>query len=336
MIYADQRWIGDHGIGRFARRVLTGLDYCPVSLASHPASPLDPWRLTRALGKLTCNDLFFSPGYNSPIFCAAPFILTLHDLNHIDRPENSSPLKRLYYATILKRACHHAISILTVSDFSRERIIEWSGTHPEKVVNVGCGVDPEYHPGVDPYGLPFPYLLCVSNRKPHKNEFRVVEAFARAALTFDTRLVFTGKPTVELANCIERHHVESRVHFVGMVPDAQLPSLYSSSEGLIFVSLYEGFGLPVLEAMACGTPVVTSNTSALPEVAGDAAVLVDPTSVEQIIEAIERIVSDNSLRQRLRDKGLARAATFSWVRTTARVQTLLARNAIQPVGRARV
>jgi glycosyltransferase involved in cell wall biosynthesis len=115
-----------------------------------------------------------------------------------------------------------------------------------------------------------------------------------------------------------------------MVPDAQLPSLYRSAQALVFASLYEGFGLPVLEAMACGTPVVTSNTSALPEVAGGAALLVDPTSVEQIAEAMKRIVCDSTLRQQLREKGLTRAAKFSWASTADKVQELLTEYAIQP------
>src|ERR1700752_963341 len=102
MIYADKRCIGEHGIGRFAGRVLAGLDYHPVPLASHPASPLDPWRLGRAFSKLKRDDHFFSPGFNSPKFCTVPFTFTIHDLNHIDRPENSSPFKRLYYAAVLK------------------------------------------------------------------------------------------------------------------------------------------------------------------------------------------------------------------------------------------
>jgi glycosyltransferase involved in cell wall biosynthesis len=332
MIYADQRWIGNHGIGRFARHVLAGLDCLPVPLASPPSSPLDPWRLTRALGSLTCKDLFFSPGYNSPLLCNSPFIFTVHDLNHIDRPENSDPLKRLYYATVLKRACHRAVSVLTVSEFSRARIVEWSGVSAEKVFNVGCGVDSEYHPEANVYELPFPYLLCVSNRKRHKNEFRTVEAFARASLASEMRLVFTGNPTVELAHHIDRHHLTSRVHFVGVVPYSKLPSLYRGAEALVFASLYEGFGLPALEAMACGTPVVTANTSALPELVGEAALLVDPTSVEQISEAMKQIVSDTSLRQQLRRKGLARAARFSWASTTASVQEVLAAATVQAVG----
>jgi glycosyltransferase involved in cell wall biosynthesis len=324
MIHADQRWIGNHGIGRFARHVLAGLTYSPVSLSSNPAAPMDSWQLARALGKLTLNDLFFSPGYNSPLFCAAPFVFTIHDLNHIDRPENSSPMRRLYYATVLKRSCRRAARIMTVSEFSRAGIINWSGVSPEKVVNVGCGVDPGYNPGVAAYKLPFPYLLCVSNRKPHKNEFRTVEAFAHSGLATELRLVFTGEPTAALTSCIESFHLTQRVYFVGLVPDTELPSLYRSAQALVFASLYEGFGLPVLEAMACGTPVVTANTSALPEVAGDASLLVNPSSVSEIAAAMKHIVEDTSLRQQLRERGLVRAASYSWAATTAKVSALLA------------
>jgi glycosyltransferase involved in cell wall biosynthesis len=323
MIYADQRWIGNHGIGRFARHVLAGLKYRPTPLVSHPAAPLDAWRLSRTLGELTRNDLFFSPGYNSPLFCAAPFVFTIHDLSHIYCPENSSPLIRLYYGTLLKRACYRAVSILTVSEFTRMQIVDWSGVPPEKVFNVRCGVDPAFQPGDASYGLSSPYLLCVSNRKRHKNEFRVVEAFARARLASGIRLVFTGEPSAVLADYVEKCRVTGRVDFVGVVPEENLPSLYRGAEALIFPSLYEGFGLPVVEAMACGTPVVTSNTTAMPEIAGDAALLVNPTSVEEIVEAMEQIVSNTSLRQQLRKRGLARAAQFSWDSTTARVHEVL-------------
>jgi len=330
MIYADQRWIGNHGIGRFARHVLAGLDYQPVSLASNPAAPLDSWFLARALGKLERSDLFFSPGYNTPLFCRSPFIFTIHDLSHIYCPENSSPPIRLYYATIMKRACHRAASILTVSEFTRRQIIDWSGVPAEKVLNVGCGVDASFQPRGDLYGASFPYVLCVSNRKQHKNELRIVEAFAKADLDPQIHLVLTGAPAAEIKDRIEAHQISSRVDFVGVVPDAKLPSLYRGAEALIFPSLYEGFGLPVLEAMACGTPVVTANVTAMPEVAGDAALLVDPTSVEQITAAIEQVVGDTSLRQRLRERGLARAAHFSWECSAARVHELLAGSPVQP------
>ncbi len=320
MIYADQRWIGHHGIGRFARHVLAGLDYRPIPLSSNPAAPLDSWFLARALNEVARNDLFFSPGYNTPLFCSCPFIFTIHDLSHIYCPEISSPPIRLYYATVMKRACRRAARILTVSEFTRTQIIEWSGVSPQKISNVGCGIDPAFQPNGDPYGLPYPYLLSVTNRKRHKNEFRLVEAFAKASLNQRIHLVLTGESTPELVSCIEAQELRSRVDFVGIVPEERLPSLYRGAEALVFPSLYEGFGLPILEAMACGTPVVTANTTALPEVSGDAALLVDPTSVKQISDAMEQVVSDTSLRQQLREKGLAQAAEFSWASTVSRVR----------------
>lgn len=326
MIYADQRWIGDHGIGRFARRVLPALNSLPVPLEGHPAAPMDIWRLTSALRSLSSDDLFFSPGYNTPLWCQAPFVFTIHDLSHIYCPENSSPRIRLYYAAILKRACYRAAGILTVSEFTRSQIVEWSGVAPEKVVNVGCGVDPAYSARGGWHALSFPYLLCVSNRKRHKNEFRTVEAFAKSGLATDMHLVFTGHPTSELANYIAQQGVTSKVYFAGRVLEAKLPSLYRGAQALVFPSLYEGFGLPVLEAMACGTPVVTSSVAAMPEIAGKAALLVDPTSVDQIAQAMVRIVDDSSLRRELRETGLARSAQFSWEKTADKVCGVLAAN----------
>jgi len=316
--------MGDHGIGRFARHVLAGLDYRPVRLTSHPAAPFDAWRLARALDKLSRDDLFFSPGYNTPLYCKSRFVFTIHDLSHIFCPENSSLAIRLYYATIMKRACHRAAKILTVSEFTRRQIVEWSRVLPEKVVNVGCGVDAAYRPEGDLYGLPFPYVLCVSNRKRHKNEFRVVEAFAKAAIDPRMHLVFTGEPIDDLLRLIEHLQVRERIDFAGLVPESKLPALYRGARALIFPSLYEGFALPVVEAMACGTPVVTSNVSAMPEIAGDATLLVDPSSVQQIVDAIQQIMSDTSLREQLRERGIARASQFSWARTAAGVQALLA------------
>lgn len=324
MIYADQRWLGQHGIGRFSRYVLGELDYRPVALKSRPAAAFDSWFLARALRHLAPTDLFFSPGYNSPLFCRAPFVFTIHDLSHVYCPENSSPAIRLYYATIMKRACHRAMRILTVSEFTKRQIVEWSGVAPEKISNVWSGVDPEYQPKGNSYGIPFPYLLCVSNRKPHKNELRIVEAFARAKLDSQIHLVFVGVSTDKLRYCIENNSVAQRVNFVGFVPPEKLPSLYRGATALIFPSLYEGFGLPPLEAMACGIPVVTSNVTSMPEITGDAALHVDPTSVEQIARAMERIVGDVELRRQLLPKGLARSAEFTCSRTAALVREVIA------------
>lgn len=323
MIYADQRWIGNHGIGRFARHVLGSLRYQPVELTSNPAAPLDTWLLSRALRKLRRTDLFFSPGYNTPFFCSSPFAFTIHDLTHIHCPESRRPHVELYYATVMKRACSRAAWIMTVSEFTRREIIDWAQVQPEKVVNVGNGVEVTYHPDGDSYALEFPYLLSVSNRKPHKNEFRIVEAFANADLDPRMHLVFTGKSTENLSRWIDTQQVRSRVAFIGSVPEERLPSLYRGAQALIFPSLYEGFGLPIIEAMACGTPVLTSNVTAMPETAGSAALFVNPRSVEEITNAMERIIGDGSLRSQMRDRGILRARQFSWEATCLRVAQLL-------------
>jgi glycosyltransferase involved in cell wall biosynthesis len=323
VIYSDQRWIGNHGIGRFARHVLASLDYRPVQLRSNPAAPLDSWLLSRALRQLKHTDLFFSPGYNTPVFCASPFVFTIHDLTHIHCPESRRPHVQLYYATVMKRACRRAARIITVSEFTRKQIIDWSEVAPEKVVNVGNGIESTYHPQGDSYVLGFPYLLSVSNRKPHKNEFRIVEAFAKADLDPRMRLVFTGETTEKLSHWIDTQQVRSRVEFMGNVPEESLPSLYRGAQALIFPSLYEGFGLPIIEAMACGTPVVTSNITAMPETAGFAALFVNPRSVEEIANAMERIIGDRSLRNQMRDQGIIRAGEFSWEATCLRVAQLL-------------
>jgi glycosyltransferase involved in cell wall biosynthesis len=319
VIYADQRWIGSHGIGRFARHVLGSLQYQPVELTSSPAAPLDTWLLSRALRQLEHTDLFFSPGYNTPVFCAARLVFTIHDLTHIHCPESRRPQVQLYYATVMKRACRRAARIITVSEFTRKQIIGWSGVAPEKVVNVGNGIESTYHPQGDSYAPGFSYLLSVSNRKPHKNEFRIVEAFAKADLDPRMRLVFTGETTEKLSHWIDIQQVRSRVEFMGNVPEESLPALYRGAQALIFPSLYEGFGLPILEAMACGTPVVTSNLTAMPETAGFAAVFVNPRSVEEIANAMERIIGDSSLRNQMRDRGIVRASEFSWEATCLRV-----------------
>jgi len=323
-IYGDARWQGSHGIGRFATQVFRLCpEIRPLDLGGNPATPLAALRLARALRRLPPESVFFSPGFNPPLVAAQPFVFTMHDLNHIDRAENSTAAKRLCYRLVLRRACRGAARVLTVSEFSRRRIVDWAGVPPEKVVNVGNGVDGSFRAEPQRLGHPEGYLLCVGNRKGHKNEFRVVEAFARAGLPPSVRLRFTGEATTELTRQASRCGVARRVDFTGQLNDAQMPALYREARALVFPSLYEGFGLPVLESMACGTPVITSTTTALPEVAGEAALLVDPESAAAIAAAIRRLWDDGALRAALRERGLERAAQFTWERTARRVWQVL-------------
>lgn len=322
-VYFDYRWIGEHGIGRVARILEQRLSLPRIVAQGAPSSPADPLRLMIAMLRLPKGAAVFSPGYNAPLFVVRPFIFTIHDLNHIDRSENSSALKRLYYRLIMRRACHKAFRVLTVSEFSRQRIIAWAGVEPNRVVNVGNGVDECYRPDAIPYAPGFSYLLCVSNRKAHKNEPKVLEAFARADIDLAIRLIFTGEANERLLTLCRQLGVENRVAFIGRVPEEDLPGLYRGAVALVFPSLYEGFGLPVIEAMACGTPVLTSNTTSLPEVAGDAALLVDPLSVEQITQGIERLCTDEALLTVLAERGLRQAAMFRWDGVSDKVQAVL-------------
>jgi glycosyltransferase involved in cell wall biosynthesis len=323
MFTIDTRWLGSHGIGRFTAEVQRRLALRDWGLAGSPSSPLDPLRLTWAMAKLPRHTVVFSPGYNAPLWPVRPFVFALHDLNHLDVPNNSSASKRLYYRTVIRRACHAARKVLTGSEFSRQRIIEWAGVPSQQVVGVGYGVDASFSPDGARYDPDLGYLLMVSNRRPHKNEERALAAFARARIDPSIRLLLTGLPTNTLQAFIAHLGLTERVDFLGRVEDTQLPAVYRGALGLLFPSFYEGFGLPVIEAMASGVPVLTSTVTALPEVAGDAALLVDPYDVDAIASGIERLLTDEDLRTRLRVAGLKRAAMFRWDDVAARVQRVL-------------
>lgn len=322
-IYFDARWMGNHGIGRFAREILKRQKgFEPVSGKISPTHPFDVIYTTfRVL--INWHGIWFSPGYNAPVLGLSRYILTVHDLNHIDSDAGSNLAKRLYYHWVLRNACKRAAKVLTVSEFSRQRIIEWAAVPSRQVVNVGNGVDAAFSRQGERYSPGFRYLLCVSNRKPHKNEVRLIMAFSQADIPSDICLLLTGCETAELACLIESNQLRERVTFAGAVPESDIPAYYRGALGFVFPSLYEGFGLPVLEAMACGVPVLTSNVSSLPEIAGNAALLVDPYSVPEIAEGIERLCHDDALRVGLIKRGLQQAARFQWDDVTAKIQSVL-------------
>jgi len=199
----------------------------------------------------------------------------------------------------------------------------WAGVGPDQVVNVGNGVSAVFSP-VGPRHEPgYPYFFCVGNRKAHKNEARLLQAFAAAQLPSPTRLILTGSPSPELLTIMHDLNIEDKVVFTGRVNEEMLASLYRGATALLFPSLYEGFGLPVVEAMASGTPVLTSTVTSLPEVAGEAALLVDPQDLSAITSGIQRLAAEPDLRALLAERGLTQAAKFSWDGVAARVQAVL-------------
>jgi glycosyltransferase involved in cell wall biosynthesis len=267
--------------------------------------------------------LFYSPGYNAPPTCPVPFVFTVFDLIHIHIDEYRTVGRRLYYAAHVKPAIKRARAVLTGSNYSRASIVEWSGVDPDRVVVIGGAAGEEFTPAGEVHRLGYPYVLYVGNRKPHKNLARLISAFAHVEERSELKLVFSGPTDEGLIAMARNAGVHDRIAFLGNVPASTLPAVYRGAVALIFPSLYEGFGLPPLEAMACGTPVVSSLATSLAEVVGHAAVAIDPLDVDSIAAGIDKVVRDEQLRRDLRVRGFAQAGHFSWERSAQRTWTAL-------------
>ena len=325
MMTFDTRWFGEHGIGRFAQEVRTRLT-SPVSdfQGADPVSPrgLAELELLGTRSFLRPASLFLSPGYAPPIWWNGPLVFTVHDLIHLDVADESSRFKTLYYDRVVRPAVHRARRVLTVSEYSRHRLLEWSGVSPERAVVVGNGVDPAFSPHGPVHQPGFPYVLYVRNAKPHKNVPKLLEAFAQLQYP-ELRLMLSGKPDDDTRHLALRLGILDRVVFAGRIPEEELPAYYRGATVVTMPSLYEGFGLPALEGMASGVPVVVSKTTSLPEVVGEAGLLVDPASAESIAAGLEQALSDSELRARLKTLGLERAKQFNWDDVGVRVRAAL-------------
>lgn len=323
MTQFDQRWIGPHGIGRFAQEVGRYARFQPIGLGGSPLALQDPWRLNRYLAA-TRPVHFFSPGFNAPWGRPCDFSLTVHDLIHLEFPAEQSLPKRLYYHWIVRPAMRNASVVFTVSEYSRSRIIEWSGVPEQKVVVCGNGVDARFFLAGDVWPHAKPYLLYVGNQKPHKNVEALVRAYARSSVAPDMDLLLTGQLSASVAHVVDQTHLNDRVHALGTVAEQDLPALYRGAHALVMPSLHEGFGLPVVEAMAAGTPVLSSNRTSLPEVGGDAVLYFEPDQPDSMVEGLNRL-SDSALMQHLRLAGPARAAAFRWPDVAQRIVTAIDR-----------
>lgn len=252
-------------------------------------------------------------------------IVTIYDAFAYVIPDVHNRLDNWRYRWHLPHAARRSDAIVTVSDSSRRDIIRYLGLRPEAVQITSGGVQPHFRPVTNDgqrqallarYGIHRPYILYVGGLNARKNVGRLLEAFNGIREQYpDLALVIGGKRqwrTAEIDEAFTRLALEDHVLFTGYVDDADLPALYSAAVAFVFPSLYEGFGLPPLEAMACGTPVITSNVSSLPEVVGDAALTVDPFDVPALTSAIAQLLGDDTLRASLRERGLVRAATFRW------------------------
>jgi glycosyltransferase involved in cell wall biosynthesis len=280
-------------------------------------------------------DLFHAPHYVLPPLTPCRSVVTIHDCIHLTFPEYlPGRLAHAYARAVLWAAVRRSDRVLTVSEASKRDILRFFNVSAAKVEVIANGIDERFS-AVPPeeeiarvrerYLLHDPFLLYAGNIKPHKNLERLIDAFHRLRERgFDAlRLLIIGNEVSKyptLRRTVHHHKLHTHVRFLGFVPDQMLAILYRLADVFVFPSLYEGFGLPPLEAMASGTPVVTSNVSSLPEVVGDAALLVDPYDPDAIASAIERILRDPALRADLVARGLARAREFSWERSVRRIR----------------
>ena len=314
-VLVDTRWIAPHGIGRFAAEVINRLpEYEPLPDGPLRLSLVDPLWLSFTISRLS-PQVYFSPGFNPPLRCAAPFIFTIHDLIHIDVAEECDMIKKLYYRSIVRPAVQRAFRVLTVSNYSKQRIIDWANVSEEKVIVVGNGVSSEFITGGPRQDKDKPYLLFVGNSKPHKNLERLLAAYARSGISDEVKLVLCAPNEPRIHDWINKNGLQGKVFITGILSSSDLASYYRGAVALLFPSLYEGFGLPALEAMACGTVVLSSAVTAIPEVTGDAALIIEPREVDSIADGIKRLTVDDELRNDLRRRGLERAGLFSWDRT---------------------
>ncbi len=263
-------------------------------------------------------------------------LLTVHDLSFIRVPSAASPALKAYLDAVVPRSVEAADHILADSAATKSDLIDLYRTRADKITVLYSGVDCRFSQVSDPmeletarskHGLEqVSYLLSVGTVQPRKNYSRVIEALSEVRrMGHDLHYVIAGGGgwlEDEMRLTIEQTAMEDYVHLLGLVEDRDLPALYSGAKMLAMVSLYEGFGLPVLEAMACGTPVITSNVSSLPEVAGDAALLVDPYDTGAIREAILELDTDDVTSARLIEAGFLQAKRFSWIQAAGQLRSI--------------
>jgi glycosyltransferase involved in cell wall biosynthesis len=271
--------------------------------------------------------------YTAPVACSVPIVASVHDISYLEHPEYFTRFRSTQLRMTVASTVRRAARVLAPSEFSRRAIINAYGLDDEKVVAIPNAVSSTFRPVQREaaanwvranHQIPSPFILTVGDLQPRKNHLGLIRAFEevlRAHPQLPHRLVMVGKeawhgPAVRRA--AEKSPVRDRIHFTGWVSDDDLRQFYGACDMLAFPSFYEGFGLPILEAMACGRAVACSNTSAMPEVANAAALLFDPRSTQEIARAISDLLLDPQLRVRMERLGAHRATLFSWNRTAQR------------------
>ncbi len=296
-----------------------------------------PWAISRVRP-----DVFYAMVIPPP-YCPMDLIMNMPCSTTVVHPEFYPPMIRMRLQFLLHRGIRVARQVVCVSQHVRDVVRDAFGVPEERlpIINPGLnesfrliGADEKREMLRERHGIDYPYFLFSGRWEPRKNVPRTLEAFAlfKRRTRTEHKLVFSGERTWgrrDAEETIARLRLESDIVDLGKTPVGELPYLYGGADGVLFASLWEGFGMPIIEAQACGTPVITSNLAAMPETAGGAALLVDPYSVEEIAAAIQRIAEDRELRVELRSKGLKRTPLFTWENTARKTLDLFRATADQ-------
>lgn len=328
--FASVSMLGDLAlIDRFRGEQGDGADRVRAIPYEHPMYSPAAQVAWRRVHRRARADVTFFPHYDGPIVSMpAGSVVTIHDLIHFKVPAAFPPAKRLFAGVLLRRVVQQAETVIAVSEATRRDLEARFPGCEGKVCTILQGVSPFWQAAASadereaPTGIPVRFLLCVGNRKPHKNLKAAVETLALLSERApDLFLVVAGgvfSAWDEVVATSERLGVRDRLVEIEAANDETLRALYRACEAFLFPSYYEGFGLPILEAMACGAPVIASDRSSIPEVAGDAAILIDPDDHRGMAEAVLRLARGSEARDSFVRRGLVRAKTFSWEETAMR------------------
>ncbi len=290
-------------------------------------------RMPSAVARVRC-DLNHTLTYTAPLAQRHPLVLSIFDLIHLRYPEEYSPLHPVYYRLVVRPLVRRARAVITLSEASKRDLVERLGADPDRVHVTPLAAEARFAPQPPEviarvratHDLAPRYLLHLSNYRRHKNAEGVARAFARLRREGSAAsLVLAGNPPPAFRAWLAREGLDDGVRVLGHADDADLPALYAGARAFVFPSRCEGFGLPPLEAMACGTPAIVSNGSSLPEVVGDGALLVDPEDTAAIAEAMGALIADDAQHADLSTRGRARAARFSWERVVRETRAVYER-----------
>lgn len=323
-VHADMRWPEGTGIGRMASLYAgfapAAFEVQALDCATRIGSPLSPVALTLALRRQALGDrhaIFWNPGFVPPLPGSMKSVVTVHDLTHRHLYTGAH---RFYYDAVFRPLYRRCDLIVCISEHTRREFLEWSGMPESRVLMIPNALSPDFASLSEPVTAARPFIFYAGNRRPFKNVPLMVRAFVASGLAKDGfELVLTGPPDEALLAIVRAAGVPDALQFRGFLTDAEIVAYYKASACVAYLSKYEGFGLPILEAWQCDTPILLANVSSLPEVGGDAALYVEPDDLDQTAAGMRTLCLDEAVRAQLIERGRARRGLFDASRSAVKL-----------------